>query len=455
MADGSTFLHLTHDPAVEDRAQAEYRRSPGVDGSPRWPGAVVPTVARLATLAALLPDWPAAGTACFSDEETYLSWAARMTMEGPGSEQDLARLSALLSHEGAPARVLDPFAGCASLLAPLARLIRAVAAERNPTAIHLARHVTAAVRSSAARLPFADAVVNAVVTDPPYYDLVPYTSVGRDLACEFGLPDTPDADETFETTAFELMLEEAFRESARVVAPGGRVVMLNTPKRLDFLRPLARSGLAIAHAAMINVKEPLSATAKTGRWWGSRVLLLDCRRPGDARPGDGGPAEATATAGHRIGWDRTLTACVEALPAAATGDLAEFVQATRSELIREAVRGAFGGPAPDPCAAFAVAWCAQFGVPETSRDEATVIADACGLSLDTPVTAGILSLDGDVARLARPCDWAVARPAPGVSVPPDDTGALAAALLAAEDTARALGTTDFWRFPGAGEGGLS
>ncbi len=416
MADGTTFLHLTHDRAIEEQAQEEYRRS----RDRRWPGAVVPTVARLAALAALLPDWPANGAARFRTASAYLGWAARIVREGATSAQDVAHLTALVARDGVPARVLDPFAGRASLLAPLGRTVRAVAVEREHAAVRLARDAVGAgaLRGSAARLPFGGGRFDAVVTDPPYYDLIPYESVG-------GGPAT-----AFDTAAFERMLEAGFREMGRVVAPGGRVVVLNTPKLLGFLGPLSRSGLTVAGAAMINVKEPLGAIAGTGRWWGSRILLLDCRRPGDARR-----TAPRTLAEHRYGWDRTVTECVEALPAAPPDDLAGFVRQKRAAMIRDSVADAFGGPPPGPYAAFAVAWCAQFGVPETSRDEAEVLARACGLTLDEPVAQGLLRLDGQVARLAPPRGWATALHA-------------ATALDRAGGTARALGTAEWWRQSG-------
>src|SRR3989442_774362 len=108
-------------------------------------------------------------------------------------------------------------------------------------------------QGTATALPFADGFFDAVVTDPPYYDNVPYSylsdffyvwlkrSIGRIYPEIFATPLTPKADEIvaysnipggFEAGKkfFEAMLKKSFTEMHRILKPDGISVIVYAHK---------------------------------------------------------------------------------------------------------------------------------------------------------------------------------------------------------------------------------
>ena len=107
-------------------------------------------------------------------------------------------------------------------------------------------------RASAVALPFRDGTVNAVVTDPPYYDMIPYadasdlfhvwfTRVLFDIEPElFGAPGLQDKSDEIVVKGkdrreggehrtvefYERMLSRAFKEARRVLRPDGHLVVV-------------------------------------------------------------------------------------------------------------------------------------------------------------------------------------------------------------------------------------
>lgn len=127
-------------------------------------------------------------------------------------------------------------------------------------------------RSSATDLPHADNSLDAILTDPPYYDNVPYAAlsdffyvwlkrtVGDHFPDLFSTPVVPKADEaimeptrhesTREAKAFfEEMLGKAFREMHRVLKPGGVAVIVYAHKTTEgwetMLNGLTEAGFVV------------------------------------------------------------------------------------------------------------------------------------------------------------------------------------------------------------------
>jgi predicted RNA methylase len=114
--------------------------------------------------------------------------------------------------------VCDPFGGSGTVAVECARLgRRAVSLDINPRAAELTRQKLAAletdtdavlvVHADARRIPLADETVDAIVTDPPYADMVRYSDRPDDLSA------IDDYD------AFLRELDVAFGEMVRVLKP--------------------------------------------------------------------------------------------------------------------------------------------------------------------------------------------------------------------------------------------
>ncbi len=135
--------------------------------------------------------------------------------------------------------------------------------------------------ASATRLPYPDAWFDAILTDPPYYDNVPYSylsdffyvwlkrSVGYLYPELFSTPLTPKASEIVAYTQeeggleagmrfFEENLAHSFREINRVLKPGGSAVIVYAHKSTagweTVINALLDSGLVVTAAWPLNTE---------------------------------------------------------------------------------------------------------------------------------------------------------------------------------------------------------
>jgi putative DNA methylase len=116
-------------------------------------------------------------------------------------------------------------------------------------------HPANVFRGSATKLAFNDSFFDAVITDPPYYDNVPYAdisdffyvwlrrSIGSLHPDHFATELTPKKTEVpalasryggnmgKATTEYESMMQQALREAARILKPGGELTVVYAHKR--------------------------------------------------------------------------------------------------------------------------------------------------------------------------------------------------------------------------------
>jgi len=135
--------------------------------------------------------------------------------------------------------------------------------------------ISTATQSSATQLPYPDSYFDAVLTDPPYYDNVPYSylsdffyvwlkrTVGHLYPDLFATPLTPKAEEIVAYSHgeggweggkrfFEENLKRAFQEIHRVLKPGGVAVIVYAHKSTEgwetVINALLDSGLVVTEA---------------------------------------------------------------------------------------------------------------------------------------------------------------------------------------------------------------
>jgi putative DNA methylase len=200
-------------------------------------------------------------------------------------------------------------------------------------------------RSSAIALPFRDSSVNAVITDPPYYDMIPYADASDlfyvwfkralvDIEPElFGSPglqdktdeivvkgkDRREGDEHRTVEFYERMLGAAFDEARRVLKPDGHLVVVFGHSDPDAWRRL----LGALHEARFVVTSSWpsrSERAVTGVASIKVTVTIGCRvapanrRVATAAQVDREVAEAVKAAAR--GWDGEGLALYDQLMAA-------------------------------------------------------------------------------------------------------------------------------------------
>jgi putative DNA methylase len=170
-------------------------------------------------------------------------------------------------------------------------------------------------QGSATAIPLPDQSVAYVVTDPPYYDAVPYASLSDfcyvwlrrmlyDLHPElFRWPLTPKAEECImdpgppppgepEKTKefFETTMEQALAECRRVLRPDGVAVVLFAHKGTAgweaLLNALVRAGWTVTGSWPIETERGARMRAKNSAVLASSVFLVCRSRPGNAGVGD-------------------------------------------------------------------------------------------------------------------------------------------------------------------------
>ena len=156
-------------------------------------------------------------------------------------------------------------------------------------------------QSSATSLPFPDNHFDAILTDPPYYDNVPYAdlsdffyvwlkrSVGDLFPDLFTTPLTPKASEAIAEPMrqenakefFEKSLSDSFKEIHRVLKPGGIAVIVYAHKTTDgwetMLNSLVDAGLVVTASWPIHTEMETRLRAGGSAALASSIYMV-CRK---------------------------------------------------------------------------------------------------------------------------------------------------------------------------------
>jgi putative DNA methylase len=299
------------------------------------------------------------------------------------------------------------------------------------------------IRGSATELPFEDNFFDAVVTDPPYYDNVPYAdlsdffyvwarrTIGDLFPEHFATPLTPKrkeaiaeparhgGDKAEARAAYEAMMAKAFAEMNRVLKPGAPLVCVYAHKTVagwaTLIDALRRARFVVVEAWPLDTEKPGRLRDQNSAALASSIFLVARRRDDnkfgsyerEVRPElEAIVRERTETLWKEgiLGADLVIAAVGAGLRAFTRYERVEFEngeEVPADRFIRE-VEGAVletvlrkvGVRDADAATKFYLAWRLQYGAVDLDAGEAIVFAYPLGVELDgsNGLTAGARAL---------------------------------------------------------------
>jgi adenine-specific DNA methylase len=310
-------------------------------------------------------------------------------------------------------------------------------------------------QGSATELPYPDNFFDAVITDPPYYDNVPYAdlsdffyvwlkrTVGDLYPDLFATPLTPKSQEMVADASkaggmeearrrFEEMLTQSFREIHRVLKPDGIAVIVFAHKTTaaweTIIKALLDAGLYMTASWPIHTEMEARLRAQESAALASSIYMV-CRKRTTEEIGDFGEVqeEIRRKLAEKLpefwrmgiqGADFFMSAigpAVEAFgkyakvvklsgEAVSVQELLNFARRVTAEFaVRQILENGHLG-AVDPETQFYLLWRWSYGQQNLEFDEARKLAQARGVDLELLSRKGLVRIQRGITRLLPPQD---------------------------------------------------